>query len=62
MQRPEVDARVVLAEAELNVEEGLAGQLESALVTHRGRRAASDMQLNIMNARIPPISPVHRSA
>ena len=54
VQRPEVDARVVLAEAELNVEEGLAGdnwnQRSSSRTEDGGPHP--DMQLNIMNARI----------
>ena len=54
VQRPDVDARVVLAEAELKVEEGLAGdnwnQRSSSRTEDGGPHP--DMQLNIMNARI----------
>jgi MOSC domain-containing protein YiiM len=54
VQRPEVDARVVLAEAELNVEEGLAGDNWNQRSSSRteGGGPHPDMQLNIMNARI----------
>lgn len=54
VQRPAVDQRVMLAEAELNREEGLAGDSWN----QRGSRRTDDgsphpdMQLNIMNARI----------
>ena len=64
VQRPDVDARVVLAEAELNVEEGLAGdnwnQRSSSRTEDGGPHP--DMQLNIMNAASSLISPVLRSA
>ena len=53
VQRPDVDVRVVLAEGELNSEEGLAGdswnQRSSKLTEDGG--AHPDMQLNIINAR-----------
>lgn len=54
VQRPEADARVVLAEAELNVEEGLAGDNWNQRSSSRTEDGSPhpDMQLNIMNARI----------
>ncbi len=54
VQRPAEDMRVVLDEAELNAEEGLAGDTWN----QRGSRRTEDggphpdMQLNIMNSRI----------
>lgn len=54
VQRPAEDMRVVLAEGQLNVEEGLAGDNWN----QRGSRRTDDggphpdMQLNIMNVRI----------
>lgn len=54
VRRPQVDAREVLAEGELNPTEGLAGDSWR----HRGSSRTSDgaahpdMQLNLMNARV----------
>lgn len=53
VRRPQVDAREVLAEAELNLVEGLAGdswRLRSSSRTADGS-PHPDMQLNLMNAR-----------
>ena len=54
VQRPDEDMRVVLAEAELNTDEGLAGdnwnQRSSTRTDDGGPHP--DMQLNIMNVRI----------
>ena len=53
VRRPQVDAREVLAEAELNLTEGLAGdswRLRSSSRTADGS-PHPDMQLNLMNAR-----------
>lgn len=54
VQRPAVDQRVVLAEAGLNVEEGLAGDTWNERFSKRTDDGSPhpDMQLNIMNARI----------
>ena len=54
VQRPAVDERVVLAEGELNTDEGLAGDTWNQRGSKRTEdgRAHPDMQLNIMNARI----------
>jgi len=53
VRRPQVDAREVLAEAELNLVEGLAGdswRLRSSSRTADGT-PHPDMQLNVMNSR-----------
>lgn len=54
VQRPAVDERVVLGEAELNTEEGLAGDTWNQRGSKRMEDGSPhpDMQLNIMNARI----------
>lgn len=54
VQRPAVDERVVLETAELNCEEGLAGDTWNQRGSKRTEDGSShpDMQLNIMNARI----------
>ncbi|GJM39224.1 MAG: hypothetical protein DHS20C19_25910 [Acidimicrobiales bacterium] len=54
VQRPAVDERVVLETAELNCEEGLAGDTWNQRGSKRTDDGSShpDMQLNIMNARI----------
>lgn len=54
VQRPAVDERVVLGEAELNTEEGLAGDTWNQRGSKRTEDGSPhpDMQLNIMNARI----------
>lgn len=54
VRRPQTDAREVLAEAELNLTEGLAGdswRLRSSSRTSDGS-PHPDMQLNLMNARV----------
>ncbi|MDW3218702.1 MAG: hypothetical protein R8F63_08825 [Acidimicrobiales bacterium] len=54
VQRPAEDERVVLETAELNCEEGLAGDTWNQRGSKRTEDGSShpDMQLNIMNARI----------
>ncbi|MEM9464230.1 MAG: MOSC domain-containing protein [Actinomycetota bacterium] len=54
VQRPAEDMRVVLAEAELNLEEGLAGDNWNQRGSKRSEDGGPhpDMQLNIMNVRI----------
>ncbi len=53
VQRPDVDMRVVLEEAELNPEEGLAGDNWNQRSSKRTEDGGPhpDMQLNIINAR-----------
>lgn len=53
VQRPDVDIRVVLAEAELTTEEGLAGDSWNQRASNRTDDGGPhpDMQLNIINAR-----------
>ena len=54
VQRPAVDERVVLETAEVNQEEGLAGDTWNQRASKRtdDGSAHPDMQLNIMNARV----------
>ncbi len=54
VQRPEVEARVVLDEAELNQAEGLAGDNWNQRASKRTEDGGPhpDMQLNLMNSRI----------
>ena len=54
VQRPGIDERVVLAEARLNVEEGLEGDTWNQRGSKRTEdgTAHPDMQLNIMNSRV----------
>ncbi|MEQ8839454.1 MAG: hypothetical protein RIB98_00600 [Acidimicrobiales bacterium] len=54
VQRPAVDERIELAEAELNTDEGLAGDTWNQRGSKRTEDGSPhpDMQLNIMNARI----------
>lgn len=54
VQRPGVDERVVLAEAQLNAEEGLAGDTWNQRGSKRTEDGTShpDMQLNIINSRV----------
>jgi hypothetical protein len=54
VRRPQVDAREVLAEGELNAMEGLAGDTWSRRGSSRtvDRSPHPDMQLNLMNARV----------
>jgi MOSC domain-containing protein YiiM len=53
VQRPEVDVRVVLADGELNPEEGLAGDSWNQRSSNRTEDGGPhpDMQLNIINSR-----------
>jgi len=53
VRRPAVNAREVLTEGELNVEDGLVGDTWRSRKSSRSAdgRAHPDMQLNIMNAR-----------
>jgi hypothetical protein len=53
VQRPEVDMRVVLAEGELNSDEGLAGDSWNQRSSKRTEDGGAhpDMQLNIINVR-----------
>ena len=53
VRRPQVDAREVLAEAELNLVEGLAGDSWRSRSSSRTADGSPhpDMQLNLMNAR-----------
>ena len=54
VRRPQVDAREVLAEAELNTVEGLAGDTWNKRGSSRTADGSPhpDMQLNLMNARV----------
>ncbi|HUR20216.1 MAG TPA: hypothetical protein VMZ90_05360 [Vicinamibacterales bacterium] len=54
VRRPQVDAREVLAEAELNTVEGLAGDTWSKRGSSRTSDGSPhpDMQLNLMNVRV----------
>jgi hypothetical protein len=54
VRRPQVDAREVLAEAELNTVEGLAGDSWSRRGSSRTSDGSPhpDMQLNLMNVRV----------
>lgn len=54
VRRPQVDAREVLAEGELNIAEGLEGDTWSKRGSSRTSDGSPhpDMQLNLMNARV----------
>jgi hypothetical protein len=54
VRRPQVDAREVLAEGELNTEEGLAGDSWRRRASSRTADGSPhpDMQLNLMNVRV----------
>ena len=54
VRRPQVDAREVLAEAELNMAEGLAGDTWNKRGSSRTADGSPhpDMQLNLMNVRV----------
>ena len=54
VRRPQIDAREVLEEGELDLEEGLVGDTWSARGSSRTADGSAhpDMQLNIMNARV----------
>jgi len=51
VRRPEVDAREVLEEGELDIVEGLVGDRWSTRGSSRRHGQHPDMQINIMNAR-----------